>query len=72
MLESVNYPDMEVVSEMVQGTQLTGIIPPTGIFEKAFKPAESTVGMLMDGSASKGFADTSSGEQAFWPQTRRR
>ena len=53
MLEEVNYPDMGVVDEMVQGTQLTGIIPPTGIFEKAFKPAESTVGMLMEGSAAK-------------------
>ena len=56
MLEEVNYPDMAVVDEMVQGTQLTGIIPPTGIFEKAFKPAESTVGMLMEGSASKRLA----------------
>ena len=38
MLEEVNYPDMEMVSEMINGTQLTGIIPRTGIFEKAFKP----------------------------------
>ena len=56
MLESVNYPDIEVVTEMIECTQLTGIIPPTGIFDKAFKPAESTVNMLMESSTSKRLA----------------
>ena len=35
--EMLEFTDMEMVSEMINGTQLTGIIPRTGIFEKAFK-----------------------------------
>ena len=53
MLMDAGYQDLDVIDEMVHGTCLTGVIPSTGIFSTAFKPAETTVAMLMESSSSK-------------------
>eukprot|EP00438_Fugacium_kawagutii_P002538 Skav207754 [mRNA] locus=scaffold181:133572:138810:- [translate_table: standard] len=47
MLESVGYSDLGVVDEVCEGVELTGDIPPSGIFEPTFKAAELTVQSLM-------------------------
>ena len=52
ILEDLEYPDMGVVDEMIHGTELVGEVPPFGIFEKTFKPADMTVDQLRRSSAS--------------------
>ena len=42
-LEEAGYPDLKVFQEMLNGTELTGEVPPCGIFEKSFKPCDITV-----------------------------
>eukprot|EP00435_Cladocopium_sp_Y103_P009876 s4862_g2.t1 len=48
ILEDIGYPDMAVVEELVQGTELVGQVPICGIFEKTFKAAEMTTQQLLD------------------------
>ena len=43
ILLDLDYPDADVVSELENGTELVGEVPTYGIFEKTFKPAETTV-----------------------------
>lgn len=50
MLADVGYTDCAVVDEVCSGVELTGDIPPTGIFELSFKAAELTVQALRDSS----------------------
>ena len=45
-LLDIGYPDADVVSELSNGTELVGEVPTYGIFEKTFKPAETTVESL--------------------------
>ena len=46
ILLDLGYPDADVVSELANGTELVGEVPTYGIFEKTFKPAETTVDSL--------------------------
>ncbi|CAL1147099.1 unnamed protein product [Cladocopium goreaui] len=46
ILLDLGYPDADVVSELTNGTELVGEVPTYGIFEKTFKPAETTVDSL--------------------------
>ena len=43
ILTECNYPDPGAFDELLQGTQLTGEVPITGIFTPTFKPAKTTV-----------------------------
>ena len=52
MLKEANYSDPGVVDEMIAGVSLTGDIPPTGIFDPCFKPAEMSVQKLRERSSS--------------------
>ena len=50
ILLDLEYPDADVVSELANGTELVGEVPTYGIFEKTFKPAETTVESLLKAS----------------------
>lgn len=52
LLERYQYPDMGVVDEMVDGTCLTGVIPPVPLFESKFRPATISVGELSSGAGT--------------------
>ena len=39
MLKACGYTDLGVVAELKEGTVLTGVVPPTGVFPAAFRPA---------------------------------
>ena len=52
ILLDLEYPDMGVISELADGTELVGEVPTFGIFEKTFKPAETTVDDLCKASKS--------------------
>ncbi|CAK8994255.1 Uncharacterized protein SCF082_LOCUS3853 [Durusdinium trenchii] len=43
MLEDLQYEDMGVVDELVEGTKLLGEVPLTNVFPQHFKPAEFSV-----------------------------
>ena len=47
MLKHYGYPDLGVVSEISEGTMLTGISPHVECFEQAFKPAKITEAELV-------------------------
>ena len=53
ILEDLEYPDVGAFDELVNGTELVGEVPPYGIFEKAFKPAEKTVEQVSKASLSE-------------------
>ena len=42
MLRHYDYPDLEVVEEIIAGTTLTGVSPHVNCFEQTFKPAKLT------------------------------
>ena len=46
ILEELQYPDLGVVDELLNGTSLVGEVPDCGIFEKKFKHADMTVEQL--------------------------
>ena len=46
ILKDLEYPDMDVVDEMLGGVKLTGQTPCTNVFPAAFKPAKHTVADL--------------------------
>lgn len=48
MLEAVNYPDLAVVDEFSQGTDLVGSVNETGLWPKKFQPATLTTTELHD------------------------
>ena len=50
MLKESGYPDLGVVDELTQGTSLVGPVPPTGLFEAKFRPADMTVDQLKSSS----------------------
>ena len=52
ILLDLDYPDVGVVSELEHGTELVGEVPLYGIFEKKFKPAETTVESLCEAAKS--------------------
>ena len=52
ILLDIGYPDADVVSELSNGTELVGEVPSYGIFEKIFKPAETTVESLCKAAKS--------------------
>eukprot|EP00439_Symbiodinium_sp_Y106_P047205 s5040_g6.t1 len=47
MLEDINYDDMGVVQEFVDGATLTGYIPVTGVLDTKLKPARIDIEQLM-------------------------
>ena len=46
MLKEAGYPDPGVVDELINGTELVGTVPASGIFETKFKPADMSVAQL--------------------------
>ena len=46
ILKDLEYPDLDVVDEMLGGVELTGQTPCTNVFPAAFKPAKHTVADL--------------------------
>ena len=48
MLKAVDYPDMGVVEEMKNGTELVGCIAKTGIWPTKFQPASVGLDELRD------------------------
>ena len=46
ILTELQYPDLGVFEELTLGTQLVGVVPTCGLFEKKFKNAELTVQQL--------------------------
>ena len=46
ILADLQYPDAGVFEELLIGTNLVGEVPPCGMFEKKFKPADITVKQL--------------------------
>ena len=48
MLKSIDYPDMSVVSELRDGTDLVGCTPKTGLWPSKFQPASITLDELHD------------------------
>lgn len=53
ILAELDYPDMSVFEELLNGTKLVGEVPACGVFEKKFKSADITVDQL----ASTSMAD---------------
>ena len=53
MLEDLGYDDLDVVNEVVEGTDLLGEVPLTGIFPQQFKAATTTVAQLKSESAQR-------------------
>ena len=53
MLEEQNYPDMGVFDEIAKGTGLTGTVPDSGIFEKAFRPLCEITEDFLKGNATQ-------------------
>ena len=47
MLKDINYDDMNVVQELVDGATLTGEIPVTGVLDTKLKPARIDIDELM-------------------------
>ena len=50
ILRHEGYPDMGVVDELKNGTELVDEVESTGVFEKVFRPSEMTVQQLKDGA----------------------
>ena len=48
ILQSIEYDDMEVVDEMVQGCSLVGEVPDTQVLDAKLKPARISVEQLGD------------------------
>ena len=46
MLKEAGYPDPGVVDELINGTELVGTVPASGIFGTKFKPADMSVAQL--------------------------
>ena len=53
ILLDLEYPDVGAFDELVNGTELVGNVPPYGIFEKAFKPAEKTIEQVCKANRSE-------------------
>ena len=47
MLKDINYDDMNVVQELIDGATLTGEIPVTGVLDTKLKPARIDIDELM-------------------------
>ena len=56
IIQAEKYPDSEVFDELAFGTSLTGTVPATGVFDKSFKPALSTMDDLMEGAPASNAA----------------
>ena len=52
ILKEEGYPDKDVFSELALGTELTGQVPCTGVFDKCFRPAELGVDQLLAGASA--------------------
>ena len=52
MLSDLNYPDMEVFDEIVNGTVLSGEVSDCGLFEKVFRPCEMTKEQLQSNAGA--------------------
>ena len=48
MLEDIQYDDLGVVQELIDGATLTGDIPVTGVLDTKLKPARIDIEQLMD------------------------
>ena len=48
MLEDIQYDDLGVVQEFIDGATLTGDIPITGVLDAKLKPARIDIEQLMD------------------------
>ena len=48
MLQDIQYDDMGVVQELIQGATLTGPIPVTGVLDAKLKPARMDIEQLVD------------------------
>ena len=48
MLEDIQYDDLGVVQELIEGATLTGDIPVTGVLDAKLKPARIDIEQLMD------------------------
>ena len=77
MLRAVDYPDMGVVDEMKNGTELVGCIAKTGIWPTKFQPASVSLDELRDiacrerdgpGAQFAGLCDGDIGDQV-WKKT---
>lgn len=77
MLQSLSYPDLGVVDELVRGVDLTGEVPPTGMLPEKRVPPLLTEQALKSRSAmmrsavkkSVGPSDDDEMDQAIWRQT---
>ena len=52
ILKEEDYPDQDAFSELALGTELTGQVPCTGVFDKCFRPAELCVDQLQAGASA--------------------
>ena len=52
ILKEEGYPDQGVFDELALGTELTGQVPSTGVFDKCFRPAEMCMDQLHAGSGA--------------------
>ena len=77
MLLDNDYRDMDVVSELKQGSQLVGAVPPTGLWPKKFVPAIMTVKDLRESASRERSSlysqfpksDDAELEEEVWKQT---